>query len=123
VSEARQLKYRQAAFSYLIVGVLYESAVWVIWRNGLLPSTRGPIALWLLVGAAIVALAVWLLWRYQNPWIPRAIFALHVLRVPTLIDGAFFSAGDARIPAPLYGSALVIVLLNLWMLARAGWDL
>ncbi|MGH7466873.1 MAG: hypothetical protein ACRENP_02705 [Longimicrobiales bacterium] len=123
MSETRQLKYRQAGFAYLMVGILYESAVWVIWRNGLLPSNRGPIAVWMFVGAALVAVAVWLLWRYQNPWIPRAIFMLHALRVPSLIGGAFFPAPEARIPASLYLTALVIVLINLWMLARAGWDL
>jgi hypothetical protein len=122
VSEARSQKFRQAAFGYLIVGLLYESAVWVIWRNGLLPA-RGPVILWLLLGAGIVALVVWLLWQKRNPWIPRIIFMLHALRLPTLMGGAFFPAGDARIPPAFYGAALAVVLINLWLLARAGWDL
>ncbi|MGH8436217.1 MAG: hypothetical protein ACRERX_17445 [Pseudomonas sp.] len=123
MSEARGQKFRQAAFGYLLVGLLYESSVWVIWRNGLLPGTRGPVFLWLLLGAGIVALVVRLLWQKRNPWIPRVIFGLHSLRLPTLIGGAFFPAGDARIPPAFYGAALVVVLVNLWLLARAGWDL
>jgi hypothetical protein len=123
VSEGQRQKFRQAAFAYLFIGMLYESAVWVVWRNGLLPEGRGPVAIWLLLGVVIVALAVALLWRYQNVWIPRAIFGLHALRLPSLIEGAFFPAADARIPSSFYLTALFAVLINLWLLARAGWDL
>ncbi|MGH8431920.1 MAG: hypothetical protein ACREUF_16110 [Solimonas sp.] len=123
MSEARALKFRQAAFSYLLVGVLYESAVWVVWRQGLLPAGRGPVALWLLLGAAITALVVWSLWHFQKAWIAQVVFVLHALRLPTLIAGAFFPAADARIPPGFFGVALAIVIINLWMLARAGWDL
>ncbi len=119
----RERKYKQAALAYLIVGMLYESAVWAAWRRGLLPSTRGPALLWLLLGAAIVALVVWSLWRFQKPWIARGIFILHGLRLPALIGGAFFPAAEARLPTSFYGAALAIVIVNLWMLARAGWDL
>jgi hypothetical protein len=116
-------KFRQSAFAYLFVGILYESAVWTIWKRGLLTEGRGPIWLWLGVGAAITALVVWLLWRYRKPAIPRAIFVVHALRLPALIEGAFFPAVDAKLPPSFYGAALVVVIVNLWMLARAGWDL
>jgi hypothetical protein len=124
VSEFRRPKFRQAAFAYLIVGMLYESVVIALWRNGDFPTDRGPVVLWLLIGAAVTALIVWLLWRYSNPWIPRIIFAIHALRLPTLIDRAFFPAEEgSAIPASLFGAALIVVVINLWMLARAGWDL
>ena len=119
----RALKFRQAAFAYLMVGILYESAVWAVWREGLLPASRGPVALWLLLGGAIVALVVWSLIRYQRPWIARTVFVLHSLRVPSLISGAFFPSSDRDIGSSFYGAALVVVIINLWMLARAGWDL
>ncbi len=55
-SSARQRKFRQAAFVYLHVGVLYEAAVYVFWQQGLLPEGRGPVLVWLLAGAVIVTL-------------------------------------------------------------------
>jgi glucan phosphoethanolaminetransferase (alkaline phosphatase superfamily) len=120
---ARTVKFRQAAFAYLVVGILYESAVLAVWKNGLLPATRGPVALWLVLGAAIVALVVWSLIRYQRPWIARTVFVLHALRLPSLISGAFFPSPDRAIAPSFYGAALIVVIINLWMLARAGWDL
>jgi hypothetical protein len=46
---------------------------------------------------------------------------LHALRIPTLIDRTFWAT--SAIPHAFYGAALVVVLINLWLLARAGWDL
>ena len=123
MDEARDRKFRQAAFFYLLVAILYESGVWVVWKNGLLPSGRGSVWVWLAIGAAIAGAIVWSLWRFRTPWLPRVIFALHALRVPALIDRAFFDRLVGEIPQALYGAALVVVLINLWLLARAGWDL
>lgn len=120
---ARSAKFRQAAFVYLHVGILYEMAVLVLWRQELMPADRGPVWLWLVFGAVVVALVFWGLWSWQNAWVARAVWALHALRVPVLIEGAFFPAAGARIPAGFYLTALGVVLVNLWMLARAGWDL
>ena len=116
-------KYRQAAFAYLLVAILYESAVWAMWQRGILPVTRGPAWLWLILGGAIAALVIWALWRFQKPWIARAVFVLHSLRLPALIGGAFFPDPGAQIPPGFYGAAIAVVIANLWMLARAGWDL
>ena len=55
--DARARKFRQAAFWYLHVGLLYEAAVVAMWRNGLVNPIRGPIVLWLLLGAAIALAA------------------------------------------------------------------
>lgn len=122
-TDARDTKFRQAAFAYLHVGLLYEAAAIVFWRQGLLPEGRGPAWLWLAIGAAIVATIVWGLWSFRNAWFARAIFAIHALRLPTMIEGAFFPDPASAIPPAFFLTALVVVVANLWMLARAGWDL
>lgn len=120
---ARCRKFRQAAFVYLHVGLLYEAAVWVMARRGLMPEGRGPVWIWLLMGAAIVAAIFWGLWSKQSVWLARIVWGLHALRLPALLEGAFFPSPEAAIPPTGYLTALVVVLVNLWMLARAGWDL
>jgi hypothetical protein len=119
----RARKFRQAAFAYLHVGILYEFAVLEVARAGLLPDGRGPLWMWMLVGAAIVAVIFWGLWSPQLVWLARLVWVAHALRLPALISGAFFPAETAGIPPSFYLVALVVVLANLWMLARAGWDL
>lgn len=141
----RTRKFRQAAFVYLHVGLLYEAAVWSMRGTGLLPTERGPLWLWLLAGAVIVAVVFWGLWSWRNAWFARAVWALHALRLPALLDGAFLGgvaaagsggaspaagaadaarAGSAAgLPSSFYVTALVVVLVNLAFLARAGWDL
>ena len=121
--DARTRKFRQAAFWYLHVGLLYEAAVYAMWRNGLVNPIRGPIVLWLLLGAAIVALVFWGLWFRRSTWLARGIWALHALRLPSMIEGAFLAGPDAALPPGFYLTALVAIVINLWMLARAGWDL
>ena len=119
----RARKFRQAAFAYLHVGLLYEFAVVAIDRAGLRPTSRGPLSVWLIIGAAIVALIFWGLWFKQSVWLARIVWAAHAFRLPALIGGAFFPAAGSAIPPSFYLFALVVVVLNLWMLARAGWDL
>ena len=116
-------KYRQAAIVYLHVGLLYLAAVWVMAGAGLIPADRGPVWLWMIFGAGILSGAFWGLWSWQNRWFARVIWGLHAFRLPALIQGAFFPFVDAQVPSSFYLTALVVVLGNLWMLARAGWDL
>jgi hypothetical protein len=40
-----------------------------------------------------------------------------------MIEGAFLPGVDASLPTGFYLTALVVIVINLWMLARAGWDL
>ncbi len=120
---AREAKFRQAAFVYLHVAILYEAAAYVMMRHGLLPSRFGPPAVWLLLAAAVAGAIVFGLLRWRNPWFPRAVWLLHGLRLPALIDGAFFATDQARVVPAFYLTAIVVVMINLWMLARAGWDL
>ncbi len=120
---SRETKFRQAAFVYLHVAILYEAAAYVMGQNGMLPSRFGPPWLWMVLGA-VVAGAVFIgLLRWQNPWLARIVWAVHGLRLPALIRGAFLAESGARLPPAFYLTALVVVLINLWMLARAGWDL
>jgi hypothetical protein len=121
--DARTRKFRLAAFAYLHVGLLYESIVYVVWRRDLIPESRAPfVILSLLGGAAIVALVFWLLWFRKSVWTARIVWAVHALRLPTLVKGAFFDPGHG-FPPQLYTAALIVVLINLAFLARAGWDL
>lgn len=123
VEARRSRKYRQAAFAYLHVGLLYEAAVWAMAGAGVLPAERGPVWVWLVAGAAILAVVFAGLWWWQNRWFARIIWALHALRLPALIEGAFLPAADSRLPPSFYLTALVVVVVNLAFLARAGWDL
>jgi hypothetical protein len=65
----------------------------------------------------------WALWFKQSVWVARVVWAAQAFRLPALIAGAFFPTAGAAIPPSFYMFALVIVILNLWMLARAAWDL
>lgn len=122
-TDAHVRKFRQAAFFYLHVGILYECVVFVLWRQGMLPPGRGSAPVWLLVGAIITGAVFWGLWSRRSAWLARVIWALHALRLPAIVRGAFFAAPDAALPPSLWLVALPVVLVNLWLLARAGWDL
>lgn len=123
----RSRKYRQAAIVYLHVAILYEGAVYVFKRQGILPEARGPAWLWLLLGALLAGMITYALWRWQHRWLAITVWALHSLRIPVLIEGAFFGKAHtfvdaAQVPPSFYLTALVIVLINLAFLARAGFD-
>lgn len=124
----REQKFRQAAIVYLHIGILYEAAVFVFWRQGILPEARGPAWLWLLLGAVLAGAIAFSLWRFQHRWLALTVWALGTLRLPALIEGAFFARAHtgvdvSLIPASFYVTALVFVLVNLGFLARAGFDL
>ena len=123
VTTARRRKLRQAAFVYLHYGILYQSVVYVLAQRGMVSPERGPLWLWFLTGVLIVALVFWALWFRESVWTARIIWAVHSLRVPTLLGGAFFPDAAQSLPSAFYITALLVVLVNLWMLARAGWDL
>ena len=120
---ARSGKFRQAAFVYLHVAILYEASAFSMWRHGLLPANRGPAWLWLILGA-IVAGGIFLgLLRWQNVWFARAVWVIHSMRLPALISSAFISTVQGELTRGFYITAIVVVVINLWMLARAAWDL
>ena len=119
----REQKFRQAAFVYLHVGILYEGATFQMWRQGILPERMGPGWVWLLVGPVVVGVVFWGLWKWHNAWVARVVWLIAALRVPTLIGGTFFPTPDQLLAPAFYGTALLVVMINLVMLARAGWDL
>jgi hypothetical protein len=120
-------KFRQAAIVYLLVGILYEMAVFVAWRKDILPEARGPAEIWLLIGAFFALGIPYALWRWQHRWFALLLLGLGALRLPALIEGAFFDRAHtgvdaAVIPSGFYLTALVVVVINLALLARAGFD-
>lgn len=121
----RARKFRQAAFVYLHVAILYEAAAYAMWRENMLPASRmlGPGWVWLLAGAAIGALVFLGLLRWQNVIFARIVWAVHAMRLPSLISYAFISTVEGGMTRPFYITAVIVVTINLWMLARAAWDL
>ncbi|MCH7874681.1 MAG: hypothetical protein IH965_05215 [Gemmatimonadetes bacterium] len=121
--DARAAKFRQAAFVYLHLGILYEAATWVMWREGILPTRFGPPWVFMVLGGLIVAGVFAGLYRWQNVWVARAVWLVQAFRFPALIKQAFFvSAAEARLPPAFYITAMIIVVISMWALARAGWD-
>lgn len=120
---ARARKFRQAAFVYLHVAILYEAAAYAMWRHGLLPSGRGPAWMWLLFGALMAAAIFVGLLRWQNVIFARVVWVIHGLRLPSLIGSAFVVSAESGLTRGFYVMAIVVVVINLWMLARAAWDL
>ncbi|MGI9077290.1 MAG: hypothetical protein ACR2G6_08175 [Gemmatimonadaceae bacterium] len=123
MSSPHSTKFRQAAFVYLHVALLYEAAVYAMLGRGVLPTRFGPAWMWLVLGAVVAGGVFVGLFRWQNVWFARGVWAIHALRLPALIKGAVFAGADARMPPGVYIMAIVVGMINLWMLARAGWDL
>ena len=120
---ARVTKFRQAGFVYVHVAILYEAAVYAMLDTGTLPLRFGPPWAWLIGGAALAAFVFVGLYHWRNVWFARIVWGLHALRTPFLIEGAFFASPEVVTPPAFYLTALLVVVINLWMLARAGWDL
>ena len=119
----KELKFRQAAFVYLHVALLYEAAAYSMVRADMLPGRFGSPWLWLLAGAVLAGLVFLGLYRWQNVWFARVVWGVHGLRLPALVGGAFFGGSAEGTPASFYIFAIIVVMINLWMLARAAWDL
>jgi hypothetical protein len=121
---ARATKFRQAAFVYLHVAILYESAAYAMWRANMLPASRlGPGWVWLILGAVVGLGVFYALLRWQNVIFARVVWVIHGMRLPSLIPYAFFTATEGAMTRAFYVTAIVVVTINLWMLARAAWDL
>jgi FtsH-binding integral membrane protein len=94
-----------------------------MWRAGLLPAGRGPGWLWLILGALVAGAIFFALLRWQNVTFARVLWAIHALRLPALVSSAFISTVEGGMTRAFYITAIVVVTINLWMLARAAWDL
>lgn len=121
---ARDQKFRQAAFVYLHVTFLYEAAAYVMWRQDLLPLNWGPAPAWLAAGAAVGLSIFYGLLRWEHRvGLARVVWLIHGGRLPTLIAGGFLVSETRPLSPAFYQIAIVVVVINMWMLARAGWDL
>ncbi|MEE8134944.1 MAG: hypothetical protein V3T56_07795, partial [Gemmatimonadales bacterium] len=100
--EARTRKFRQAAFAYLHVAILLEATAYVMLRTGAFTDRFGPPVMYLLLGGGFAGLIVWSLYSLQNVWITRLVWAVHSLRLPSLISGAFFAGEAARFGPSMY---------------------
>jgi len=109
---------------YLHVGILYEAAALAMREYGLLPARFGPPGLYLVLGAVITALVFAGLYWAQNEWVARVIWGVQALRLPSLVSrGFFYTLATMRLPPAFYIAAMIVVLISMGMLARAGWDL
>ena len=122
LSQAHVAKLRQAAFFYLLVAVLYLSIVWVLHVDGSLPA-RGPVWIYMALGVVIAGAVFAGLWRWKSVWVARVVCRLGAFRIPALLRGAFLPEEGAVLSPGFYLTALIVVTANLWLLARAGWDL
>ena len=121
--EERARKFRQAAFVYLHVTVLYEAAALVMFREGQIPVRFGPPVLWLTIGLAVGLAIFWGLLRWQNAWLARIVWLMNCYRCVPLIRSAFVAGAAPNFVPSAYVFALIVVIINMWMLARAGWDI
>ena len=97
---SRELKFRQAAFVYLHAALLREASAYEMWRAGFFGILR-----------------------WQNVIFVRVIWALDAVLLFPLIRYAFFAAADRPIPRSFYIVGIGVIMITLWMLARAAWDL
>ncbi len=121
----RGTKFRQAAFVYLHVAMLIDLGVYVMWRAGHVGNTPlGPAWLWIFLLVPLIVGLVFLgLYWWQNPWLARVVWVLQWGRLSSLIRSAFVVEVGAPMPPAFYTLAILLVTANLWMLARAAWDL
>lgn len=108
---------------YLLVGLIYEASVFVAWREGFAPTHRGPPWLFLFVLAPLVlGFIVWGLWSWRNRWLARVLFVFNGVRVIFVFGPGFVPALERNLSPAFYQLETVLLLANMWMLARAGWD-
>jgi hypothetical protein len=121
---SRELKFRQAAFVYLHAAILREASAYEMWRAGLLPfSPLGSPLPWLIAGAAVAMLVFFGILIWQNVIFVRVVWALDAVLLFPLIRYAFFAGADRPIPRSFYVVGIAVIMITLWMLARAAWDL
>ena len=121
-SPERTRKFKQAAMVYLHFALLYECVTIAFAQHGETPTAFGPLPLWLLAGALVAALVFWGLWSWQNVWVARVVWAVQVWRLPSLMERAFLPDVEPTISSSFYLLAIIVIVVNMWMLARAAWD-
>lgn len=128
----RQVKFRQAALSYLVYGCLYlAGAIW-IGVSGIMgrPMTARSSLVWFGMGALLIILFPWLISK-GFVWFTRALVLLVSLRavgvVRVLLKPAIAAVPlPGGIELPMRVGAFLFLLVTVgtgFMLARAAWDL
>lgn len=126
------LKYRQAAVTYFIYGIVYLSGAAYSAAVGI--SERGISDgygwIYFVVGGFIVFVLPVLIWKAYT-WVTRILALLVGVRITGLIE-LIVTEGGRPVPAPWggewpigWGAAvfLLVAALACAMLVRAGWDL
>jgi hypothetical protein len=128
----QQVKFRQAALSYLIYGCLYLAGAAYIAASGVSgrAMTGRSALVWFGVGAILIILFPWLISK-GYVWFTRVLVllvlfrAVGVVRVivrPTI--AAVPLIGGIELPMRLGAFVFLLVTLGAgYMLARAAWDL
>lgn len=130
----QQTKFAQAAVVYLIYGILYEGfALLRVWESGLPPGVSiSTTATYLIIGALIMVLFPYFIYRRYRRFTQlvaflvglRAVALIGILggfRLPFYYDREPFFLRQMS-PDAVYAVALIITLVTLFFLIRAGWD-
>ncbi|MFQ5902588.1 MAG: hypothetical protein ACE5JO_02760 [Candidatus Binatia bacterium] len=131
----QQTRFMHAAIAYLIYGLLYEGfAALRIWEGGLPPGVSvSRSASYLIIGALIMVLFPYFVYRGYRRFTQivallvglRAIALIGILgglHLPFFYDREPFFLKKMSSDA-VYGAALVIAIVTLFFLIRAGWNL
>jgi hypothetical protein len=135
----RDAKFQQAAWTYAVYGVLYWLGGVLLVAGGLRPPVSDvAVAALFAVGAGVVVLVPWLLYR-ARPWFERwvlsrrdfarlvtlfvAFRAFEVARIAWSPRVELVSVGGFAIPMRLGAAAFFLVtVVMVVMLARAAWS-
>lgn len=128
----QQVKFRQAALSYLIYGCLYLAGAAYIATSGVSgrAMTARSTLVWFGVGAILVILFPWLI-NKGYVWFTRLLVLLVLFRAVGIVRvivrptiAAVPLIGGIELPMSLGAFFFLLVTLGAgYMLARAAWDL
>lgn len=128
----QQVKFRQAALSYLIYGCLYLAGAAYIATSGVSgrAMTARSTLVWFGVGAILVILFPWLISK-GYVWFTRLLVLLVLFRAVGIVRvivrptiAAVPLIGGIELPMRLGAFFFLLVTLGAgYMLARAAWDL
>ncbi|MBI4639747.1 MAG: hypothetical protein HY731_03585 [Candidatus Tectomicrobia bacterium] len=145
-------KYRQAALTYLIYGLIYMGgAIYITWIGAAARAMREGAYIWFALGSLLIVIFPWLIakrWEiairtypeemrtrervvFSQKWFACLLALLLLVRIWGLIK-VMIESGSHRVPMPwgaelplIYGAIgfLIITALTCYMLLRAVWDL
>jgi len=128
----RQQRYKQAALTYLLYGLIYLGGALYAAETGIaLRAMEGSSRWWFLAGA-IVTIAFPILIYKQFKWFTRAVVFLLLIRVAGLVKVILGPEASKAVPLPWGGEMplvvgvigfMLVALTACIMLARAAWDL